>query len=235
MNQQLFNLPGTNISMVHFGVTQRSNRLINYFLGGYFLMGLVFASFYGTWLIGIGLGGLLLVIYYSIKIALPASCLYQYVLSVVLGLFMAQFIYQMHGMIEMHFFAFIGSALLITYQNWKLQLPMLVFVLLLHFLLGHLQDTGYHGIYFNQLHYFDLHTFVIHIVLTMIIYLICGLCAYQLHRYHRFEVQQTEQMELLQEAARLSIVRDKNAEALEQRNVILESIGDAFFAVDKTG
>ena len=33
---------------------------------------------------------------------------------------MAEFIYQMHGLFEMHFFAFIGSAILITYQNWKL-------------------------------------------------------------------------------------------------------------------
>src|SRR6185369_2268511 len=88
------------------GTKKRSDRLINYFLAGYFLTGLVFASFYDTWLIAIGIGGASIIAYYSAKIAMPESNLYQYVLSVVLGVFMAQYIYQMHGMFEMHFFAF---------------------------------------------------------------------------------------------------------------------------------
>jgi len=95
-------------------VKRRSDRLMNYFLIGFFIIGLVLAFFYGTWLIAIGVGGLSLLSYYSVKIALPNSSLYQYVLSAVFGIFMAQFIYQMHGLFEMHFFAFIGSAILIT-------------------------------------------------------------------------------------------------------------------------
>jgi PAS domain S-box-containing protein len=233
MKEQRLNLSQTKAPIVHFGVTRRSDRLMNYSLGAYFLLGVVFASFYGTWLTGFGFGGLLLAIYYSAKATLQVSCLYQYVLSVVLGLFLAQFVYQMHGMIEMYFFAFIGSALLITYQNWKLQLPMLAVVLLHHALLGHLQGTGQTGVLFSQLNYFNVQTSVIHILLTMSIFLICGLCAFQLHRYHEIQLQQAGQLALLQEDARLSMVRQKNTEAMEERNIILESIGDAFFAVDK--
>jgi PAS domain S-box-containing protein len=223
----------TDASIIHFGVTQRSNRLINYFLGGYFLLGLVFASFYGTWLIGFGFGGLLLAIYYSVKILLREFCVYQYVLSVVLGLFMAQFIYQMHGMFEMHFFAFIGSALLITYQNWKLQLPLLLVILVHHTLFSYLQNAGVPHIYFGHLNYLDLRTFATHILLTGVICFICGLCAFQLHKYHQIQLVQTAQMARLQEVAQLAIVREKNAEALEERNMILESIEEAFFALDK--
>lgn len=233
LEKQRLDLPGIDVPIIHFGVTQRSNRLMDYFLSSYFLLGLVFASFYDTWLIGFGLGGLLLIVYYLVKITLPGSCTYQYVLSVILGLFMAQFMYQMHGMIEMHFFAFIGSALLITYQNWRLQLPMLIFVLLYHALLHHLQHTGTPEVYFSQMKHFDPQTFVIHTLLTIVIYLICGLCAFQLHKYHQIELKQTEQMNLLQEEGRLSIVRQKNMEAMEDRNTILESISDAFFTVDK--
>ncbi len=90
---------------------------MNYFVPGHFLVGLALATFYDTWFIAFGVGGLCLIAYYSVKLLLPQSTLYQYVLSVVLGIFMAQFIYQMHGLFEMHFFAFIGSAILITYQN----------------------------------------------------------------------------------------------------------------------
>lgn len=214
---------------LHFGVTERSNRLINYFLGGYFLLGLFLAPFYGTWLIAVGVGGLSLIAYYLVKVALPDSCWYQYVLSVVLGIFMAQFIYQMHGMFEMHFFAFIGSALLITYQNWKLQLPLLLFVLLHYTLFNYLQDMDM----LSQPSNLHLQTFTAHILLTGVICFICGLCAFQLNKYHQIQLIQTEQMTRLQDAARLTIVREKNAEALEERNMILESIGDAFFALDK--
>jgi PAS domain S-box-containing protein len=233
MNLEAPNLLQTDLPIVHFGVTQRSDRLINYVLGGYFLLGLLLAPFHGTWLVAVGAGGLSLAAYYLAKIAWPSSCQYQYVLSVVLGVFMAQFIYQLHGMFEMHFFAFIGSALLITYQNWKLQLPLLLFIILHHALFCYLQDTGVTQVYFSLLSYFDLPTLITHLLLTGVICFICGLCAFQLHKYHQIQLVQTGQMARLQEAAQLAIDREKSAEALEERNMILESIGDAFFALDK--
>jgi two-component system sensor histidine kinase/response regulator len=130
MNNQ-FNISVSHANTFQFEVKERSDRLMNYFLPGYFLVGLAFAGFYDTWLIAFGVGGLSLIAYYSVKIALPGSSLYQYVLSAILGVFMAQFIYQMHGLFEMHFFAFIGSALLITYQKWKLQYQCYSWLLLI--------------------------------------------------------------------------------------------------------
>src|ERR1051325_8623825 len=96
-----------------YAVKTKSDSLTNYFLLGYFLIGLILAFYYDTWQIAIGVGGLSLLAYYSAKSALPKSNFYQYILSAVFGIFMAQYIYQMHGMFEMHFFAFIGSAALI--------------------------------------------------------------------------------------------------------------------------
>ena len=87
----------------------KSDKLMNFFLPAFFIIGLLFASYYETWMIAIGIGGLSLTAYYSAKFLLPASDLYQYVLSTVLGIFMAQYIYQMHGMFEMHFLAFIAA------------------------------------------------------------------------------------------------------------------------------
>src|SRR5687767_3974446 len=83
-------------------VKEKSDQLMNYFLISFFIGGILLAFFFDTWLIAVSVGGLLLIAYYSAKIALPNSDLYQYVLSVVLALFMAQYIYQMHGMFEMH-------------------------------------------------------------------------------------------------------------------------------------
>jgi hypothetical protein len=91
------------------GVDKRSDKLINYFLISYLLVGLGLAFFYDTWLIAFAVGGMSLLAYYSVKNALPDSNLYQYVLSVVLGIFMAQFIYQMHGLFEMHFLLLLAA------------------------------------------------------------------------------------------------------------------------------
>ena len=123
---------------------------MNYFLGAYFLFGLFLSTYYDTWFIGIGVGSLSLIAYYSAKYALPNSTVYQYVLSAIAGVFMAQFIYQMHGMFEMHFFAFIGSALLISYHNWKLQIPLTLVVVVHHGTFGYLQYIGVDGVFFES-------------------------------------------------------------------------------------
>jgi len=197
-------------------VKKRSDKLMNYFLACFFLAGLVFANFYDTWLIAWGVGGLSLIAYYSVKIALPRSNLYQYVLSVVLGIFMAQYIYQMHGMFEMHFFAFIGSAVLITYQKWKLQIPIMIVVVVHHAAFSYLQNIGYDKIYFTQLNYFYLQTFIIHVVLAGIIFFICSLWSYHLNKYSEIQIHQTMEMARLQKEALVDFERKRNAESLEK-------------------
>lgn len=204
--------------LLFLGVKERTDRLMNYFLWGYFILGLIFAQFYDTWLIAFGVGGLSLLAYYSVKYFLPSSDLYQYVLSAVLGIFMAQYIYQMHGLFEMHFFAFIGSTLLITYEKWKLQLPMLIVVMVHHAVFGYLQNSGVNEVYFTRLDSFDLQTFIIHILLADMIFFICGLWAYLLRKSNERQVVQTLAMAELQKEAQLSLVRKQNQEILEKAN-----------------
>lgn len=207
-------------------VKKRSDRLINYFLPIYFLTGLAFAFFYDTWFIAIGCGGISLLAYYSAKKMLPDSDLYQYVLSVVLGIFMAQFIYQMHGLFEMHFFAFIGSAILITYQNWKLQIPMLLVVVIHHVAFGYLQNSGIENIFFTQLDYFELRTFIIHFLLAGFIFFICGLWGYQLKKYSKNQITQVLEMGRLQKGAQVAMELAALRENLEKEKYYLDSLMD---------
>lgn len=209
--------------LLFLGIKQRTDRLMNYFLWGYFLLGLIFAQFYDTWLIAFGVGGLSLLAYYSAKYFLPSSNLYQYVLSAVLGVFMAQFIYQMHGLFEMHFFAFIGSTLLITYEKWKLQLPILIVVMVHHAVFGYMQNSGVNEIYFTRLDNFDLQTFIIHILLADMIFFICGLWAYLLRKSNERQVVQTLEMAELQKEAQLSSIRKQNELVLEKANKKLKA------------
>src|SRR5688500_18062702 len=85
-------------------VRQRANKLIEIFLIGYFVFGLVIAAYYDTWVIALSVGGLMLALYFITKKLFPGSTIIQYVASAAVGVFMGQFIYQMHGMFEMHFF-----------------------------------------------------------------------------------------------------------------------------------
>ena len=39
-------------------IKYKSDRLINYFLGSFFVCGLLLALFYDTWLVALGVGGL---------------------------------------------------------------------------------------------------------------------------------------------------------------------------------
>jgi len=199
----------------HSSVKRRSDNLMNYFLIGFFVVGLLLAGYYDTWGIAVGVGGLCLLAYYSVKLLVPSSDLYQYVLSTIMGIFMAQYIYQLHGLFEMHFFAFIGCAILITYQNWKLQIPLLIFVVLHHAIFNYLQYKGDTDIYFSRLEYLDLQTFIIHILLTAVIVFICGLWAYQLKKSGEIQIAQTVQMTALQREAALLTERKRNADELE--------------------
>jgi signal transduction histidine kinase len=211
----------TNNPAMLLGVKERSDRLMNYFLIGYFIIGCGFAFFYDTWFIAIGSGSICLLAYYSAKLLLPGSDLYQYVLSVVYGVFMAQFIYQLHGLFEMHFFAFIGSAVLITYQNWKLQIPILIIVMLHHAVFGYLQNAGFSEVRFTQLDYFELSTFVIHISLAAVIFFVCGLWSYQLKKYSELYLQQALHVADLEREAIMTEERLKREAELTALNDML--------------
>lgn len=205
-------------------VKKRSDKIMNYFLLCFFAGGLLLARYYDTWLVAIGIGGLSLLAYYSTKKALPESHLYQYVLSVVLGVFMAQYIYQMHGLFEMHFVAFIGSAILITYQNWKLQIPFASVVVLHHGAFGYMQNSGIEGVYFTQLESFELRTFVIHIILAAVIFFICGLWAYLLNKYSEVQVRQSIEVGRLQKEALVAASeREQQKELMRAQQELAES------------
>jgi methyl-accepting chemotaxis protein len=158
----------------------KSDTIVTYALLGYFAFGLFLALFYSTFVIAIGVGGLCLAAYFVTKVLLPNHTLYQYVASALLAIFTAQFIYQMHGLFEMHFFVFIGTALLITYQNWKLQLPLILLVVVHHASFAWLQYSGNKEIHFTQLDYMDLQAFLFHGGLAAIISAICGYWAFDL-------------------------------------------------------
>jgi signal transduction histidine kinase len=204
-------------------VKQKSDELMNYFLVSFFIGGVLLAFFYDTWLIAFGVGGLSLLAYYSTKLLLPGSDLYQYIVATVFGIFMAQYIYQMHGLFEMHFIAFIASAILITYQNWRLQIPLALLVLVHHASFAYLQYIGYDKIYFTQLDFMSLQTFFIHGFLATVVFFICGLWAFKLKSLNERMIVQTFEMGRLEEEQLQKKALLKTNEDLQKSNKELDS------------
>jgi methyl-accepting chemotaxis protein len=168
--------------LIFEAVRAKSDAFMTFAIFAYFVFGLFLAFFYDTYLIAFGVGGLGLAAYFVTKWLLPTSNAYQYVLAAVLAVFAAQFIYQMHGLFEMHFFVFVGSTLLITYQNWRLQLPLILLVVIHHAAFAYLQYSGNKEIYFTQLEYMDLQTFLFHGGLAAVIVAICGYWAFEMEK-----------------------------------------------------
>lgn len=222
---------------------EKSDRLMNYFLLCYFLVGLLLAFYYDTWQIAIGVGSLSLLAYYLTKKLLPDSNLYQYVLSIVIGIFIAQFIYQMHGLFEMHFFAFIGSVILITFRNWKLQIPLAILVLTHHAVFGFLQFKGMSEIYFTQLEYMPMQVFFLHAGLTIAIFSVSGLWAYNFNMSGLKEIEQSFEIGKLQEvnrqngelialSERLRQGNQKLIEANWELEKVFNTVAEVLFSVD---
>lgn len=175
------NLTEQELKELTQGIFVKANRINEALLAVMFVFGLFIAFFYETWLVALGVGGLCVFAYYISKKMLPHSDFYQYVLSAVSAIFAAQFIYQMHGLAEMHFWVFISSTILIIYQNWKLQIPLIIIVVIHHGAFAYLQYIGYEKIYFTQLDYMDLTAFAFHGVLATCVCLISALWSYTIH------------------------------------------------------
>ena len=156
-----------------------SDIFMNCFLIGYFIIGLLLSPYNNTWAAGIGLGSLLLIVYFSSK-RIPGTNLYQYLASIAIGIFAAQFIYQMGGMIEMHIFILIGSAFLIIYRNWKLQLPLALVTILHYGISGYYRFMNPFKENVLQMNYASMSILLLHCFFILIIISFCGLLAHVL-------------------------------------------------------
>ena len=175
----------TNTTFYLADQNKKSDRIIQNLLLFYFVFGLAITVFYETYLIGIAVGALTLLAYYSTKLLFPGKTYHHYVGSASFGIFMAQFIYQMHGLFEMHFTAFIGIIVLMTYQNWRVFIPLSLVVVVHHSIFAYIQYLGvkesnelYKQIYFTQLDYMDFQTFLFHAGLYAFGTVIAGLYSF---------------------------------------------------------
>ena len=155
-----------------------ANTILEISLGLLAIASLAVSPIYNTFSYAIPIILILLISYFSSKYLAPNFVLYQYVGSASFAIFTALIIYQMHGMIEMHFIAFIGAILLINFKKWQLQLPLAVIVMAHYILFAHYQYVGNKEGYFTSGNNFDFQVFAIHLLLAATIFFLCGYWSY---------------------------------------------------------
>ncbi|ELR71432.1 two-component hybrid sensor and regulator, putative [Fulvivirga imtechensis AK7] len=132
----------------HNKVHKEADGIIRYFMIGYFILGLFLSIFYSSWGFGIVMGGASLGLYYLGRTLIPGKLLFRMLISFLFWNFTVQFIIQMHGMYEMHFFYFVSLTVLLFYEDWRVLLPAIIyaiitFLLLFYFQLGGSELDGY--------------------------------------------------------------------------------------------
>lgn len=163
-------------------ISREADRYVQFLLLAFLLFGVGIADFYDTWWFALGVGPLALLIYFVSKYTLPGRSFHHYMAGVSFVIFMAQFIYQMHGMFEMHFSVFIASVALIAYRNWKVFIPFTLLVVIHHGTFAYLQYAGYPEVRFVEGEFMPLLNFIFHIALAAVIIFLCAYWAYHFRK-----------------------------------------------------
>lgn len=113
-------------------VNMRSTQLMLKLIIAYFFIGIFFGLMFSNVTVSLIVGGAILLCYWVTKYFFASSIFSAYFLSTAIGLFSLQFLFQTNNFVNVDFFVVIGSIMLISSQNWKLQIPLIVILIIQH-------------------------------------------------------------------------------------------------------
>lgn len=115
-------------------VLSKAEKILRLVTLSYFVLGLLIAPFYGTWLIGCLLGGANLVLFLFLQN--NSSDILRTYYGFGLALFGVQFILQLNGDLATHIFLFNTLLLLVLLQNKRYLISFFVVVILFYLIIG---------------------------------------------------------------------------------------------------
>ncbi|WP_375563191.1 PAS domain S-box protein [Bernardetia sp. OM2101] len=123
-------------------VQEKADKISDKFVIMFGVLGLFFVPVYDTWAFT-GANTVIIAALYLIARKILTNKFYaRMIISLVYAIFMLQFIGQMHGMAEIHFFFFTNIAFLIIYQDWRIMIPYTIFAIGHHSVLAILQANA---------------------------------------------------------------------------------------------
>ncbi len=189
----------------------RGDRLMKLFVLTHAGIALALAPIYGTWLMTLAVGGAATLMFFLSAGLLPQRFLTRVMAGVSLQAFVALHIYQMHGLAEMHFFAFTAFTMMIVYQDWVSIWPGALLIIAQHTVFAVLTNSGVQ-LYFFEAVYVGVMKLFFHFGIALAHVAICGYWAVLLRRRTLLEAQQNTALRETQAALEADIARRREAE-----------------------
>ena len=206
------------------------DRVIRYIVVGFYIFGLLLIFYYDTWAFGLGIGTLNLLLYLVASYGIKSELVKRQMISLVFAIFMLQFIGQMHGMYEMHFFFFINIAILIIYQDWRVMIPYTIFAIAHHSVFFYFQINGYGDFreYFINIDNITFSVLFFHFGLAIAMAAICGWWAKILQTNAEEKAETLRIMEIQNEELQASeeALSTINTQLVEQQQALEHAIKD---------
>ncbi len=102
---------------------------MDYLIFVQFMIGIVIAFYTQTWYTAIGMGVISLAIYCTFRFLFTGLSILRYLVSGLLGVFIIQYLLQLHGLMFVQRLFSLSLTILLFYQNWRLLIPNFVVTL----------------------------------------------------------------------------------------------------------
>ncbi|MFT4925447.1 MAG: methyl-accepting chemotaxis protein [Phenylobacterium sp.] len=154
---------------------RHTDRQMFWVLIGAWIVSLIYAPVYNTWMEAVVLGSLILVLPFWLIADKPGRSFTRQVICVALLLLISLHVQQLNGMVEAHFGYFVVIAVLFAYKDWRLFVTATVVAAVHHFTFYYLQLNNTGILLFNP------NDLSLLIVLQHAAYIVveCGILAYQ--------------------------------------------------------
>ncbi|GAB4329730.1 MAG: hypothetical protein OHK0038_03890 [Flammeovirgaceae bacterium] len=158
-------------------VQLKADQISDKFVIAFFLIGICLAPVYSTWTFSLLTSSITIILYLIARFLVENKLISRMIISSVFAVFMLQFIGQMHGMAEIHFFFFTNIAILLVYQDWRIMIPYAIITVAHHSLLAYFQwyygaeELGKYFITYSEITFLQL---FFHFGLVALMAFICG-------------------------------------------------------------
>ncbi|RJE74238.1 methyl-accepting chemotaxis protein [Reichenbachiella sp. MSK19-1] len=231
----------SEMSVAFEKVIQKSENTVLYLVFGLFLFGVGIAFQYDTWLFGLGVGGLNLLLCLMVRFFFSGTFLFRATTASVMAIFMLQFVAQLHGLFEMHFWFFIFPIILIHFRDWRIYIPFGLIVTVHHVLIFGLYLDGQPE-YMNYLYESSdvaVSTFLYHMGLAVLGLVASAISSYRLKIETVNNIQSNMELSArLEEMDRMTLdvkkiaaditTKQNDREENQSTSQMLASLGDDF-------
>ncbi len=123
--------------------SKRTDRRLLPMLIGLYLFGIGISFHYQSWIFGLGVGTANILMYAVAYYFFAGRLLGRMVTAAAMAIYMLQYLAQMQGLYEMHFWFFIMPIALITFQDWRVYIPFGLLVVIHHSGIFLMSQQGY--------------------------------------------------------------------------------------------